>query len=210
MSIALSKGFEKKIGVVTATVTGLVRIWALLYVSGMTINVDQFKDLRQRVLIWQPGERTAASCSRVGTVESPAVRITSIADKFMPILEEQTKLTAKTTEENRECKKMMETRTDYYLEKALADLRSCSQWSGERSSRQTQFPWTRPCYVCGRHGHYARESIKNHGRVYNRRVYAQQSATSRVGERKPSVVRSQAKKWLAWTRSKKRPQGNAL
>ena len=105
--------------------------------------------------------QTAATCSRVGTVESPADRIaTSNADKFMPMLEEQTKQTAKTTEENRECKKMMETRTDYYLDKALADLRSCSQWSGESSSRQTQLPWTRPCYVCGRHGHYARESIK--------------------------------------------------
>ena len=122
---------------------------------------DQFEDLRQRVLTWQPEEQTAATCSRVGTVESPADRIgASNADKFMPILEEQTKLTAKTTEENRECKKMMETRTDYYLDKALADLRSCSQWSGESSSRQTQLPWTRPCYVCGRHGHYARESIK--------------------------------------------------
>ena len=40
---------------------------------------------------------------RVGTFESPAYSIaTSIADKFMAILEEQTNLIAKTTEENRQ------------------------------------------------------------------------------------------------------------
>ena len=135
----------------------------------------KFEDLRQRVLTWQPEEHIAASCSRVGTVESPADSIaTSIADKFMPILEEQTKLIAKTTEENRECKKMMEARIDN-LEKALADLRSCSQGSRESSPRQAQLPPTGSCYVCGRQGHYARECTQNNRRVYNRRGYAQSS-----------------------------------
>ena len=91
------------------------------------------------MLTWQPDEHTATSCSRVETVEFPADRIaTNIADKFMPILEEQTKLIAKTTEENRECKKIMETRTGY-LEKALAVFPSCSQWSGESHPRRTGF-----------------------------------------------------------------------